>query len=556
MPHRFVRHRLGKVFLRVYLGIFAALLVAVLLSLLLVKVVNQVRLEAYQEQQLSGLMLLFAEELYVLGKQDKEDWLTEMNHRIGPQVAFISLSGANLSPREMRRLAEARPLLREHDEQGWTVLWATPLPDQLLQLHFRYMAQEKSRASLVLLQRALFSLPKEERSVFLQHHQAGFAYPLALLDTPPTTLNQRQNTLLDQGDSILLLAPDGRSFTGYMQVDAQQWLELGPVALFDTYPASLIISMAALIVTLLALSLWWLLAGLEARLHPLEKASRLIAAGNLDARVEVETPDFIGQLGRVFNRMAEQVQRLLRTQQEMIHAVSHELRTPVARIRFGLQMIEDLAEDHTEDSAFYQRVMKQIRGVDKDIDELDQLIDEILTYARLGQDKLKLDFQTHDVRALVDEVMQAFQRTHSKMQLHLVCLNEHQCSTEADVEARYFQRALQNLIGNGLRYAQQQLTVVIQIEADTLRIDVEDDGPGIPEQDWARVFMPFSRLDDSRTRSSGGYGLGLSIVQRIIYWHRGSALVDRSPQLGGARFSLIFPKFQAKDDPPIEYPPQ
>ena len=68
--------------------------------------------------------------------------------------------------------------------------------------------------------------------------------------------------------------------------------------------------------------------------------------------------------------------------------------------------------------------------------------------------------------------------------------------------------------------------------------------------------MPFSRLDDSRTRSSGGYGLGLSIVQRIIYWHRGSALVDRSPNLGGARFSLIFPRTQSDKLPPLEVPPQ
>lgn len=556
MPARFMRHRLGKVFLRVYLGIFAALLLALLLSLALTQLVNQVRLEAYQEQQLSGVMGLLAVELHSLTPDTQQDWLEQINQQIGPQVALLSRSSVQLSQRDALRLAEARPRLRQHAEQGWEVLWATPLPDQLLQLHFRYPAQEKSRAALVLLQRALHPLSQQERHVFLRQHQTAFAYPLLLLDHPPVDLNPRQSALLGMGEPILLLAPDARSLSGYMQIDAQQWLELGPTALFDATPISLMVSVALFTFALLALSLWWLLAGLEARLQPLERASRLIAAGNLDARVEVETPDFIGQLGRVFNRMAEQVQRLLRTQQEMIHAVSHELRTPVARIRFGLQMIEDLAEDHAQDTAFYQRVLKQTQGVDKDIDELDQLIDEILTYARLGQDKLQLDFQTHDVRALVDEVVQGFQRTHSVIQLQVVCMNEQACSTEADVEARYFQRAVQNLVSNGLRYADQQLTVLIQIEADTLRIDVEDDGPGIPEQDWARVFMPFSRLDDSRTRSSGGYGLGLSIVQRIVYWHRGSALVDRSPHLGGARFSLIFPKDQTEDRPPIEYPPQ
>ena len=79
------------------------------------------------------------------------------------------------------------------------------------------------------------------------------------------------------------------------------------------------------------------------------------------------------------------------------------------------------------------------------------------------------------------------------------------------------------------------------------RIDVEDDGPGIPEQDWEKVFTAFARLDDSRTRTSGGYGLGLSIVRRILYWHGGQAFVGRSDVLGGARFSLVWPRLKPAD---------
>ena len=70
---------------------------------------------------------------------------------------------------------------------------------------------------------------------------------------------------------------------------------------------------------------------------------------------------------------------------------------------------------------------------------------------------------------------------------------------------------------------------------------MEDDGPGVPEKDWDRIFSPFTRLDDSRTRASGGYGLGLSIVQRIIFWHSGQAMVSRS-RWGGAQMSLVWPK--------------
>jgi two-component system sensor histidine kinase RstB len=92
--------------------------------------------------------------------------------------------------------------------------------------------------------------------------------------------------------------------------------------------------------------------------------------------------------------------------------------------------------------------------------------------------------------------------------------------------------------------------VSYQVGPRRCRIDVEDDGPGVPESDWQRLFTPFIRLDDSRTRASGGHGLGLSIVRRIIYWHAGRALVGASQGLGGARFSLIWPRCQAAEQTP------
>jgi two-component system sensor histidine kinase RstB len=82
-------------------------------------------------------------------------------------------------------------------------------------------------------------------------------------------------------------------------------------------------------------------------------------------------------------------------------------------------------------------------------------------------------------------------------------------------------------------------------------VDVEDDGPGVPEDAWERIFTPFLRLDDSRTRASGGHGLGLSIVRRIIYWHAGRAHVGRSANLGGAHFSLVWPREQPATTEPL-----
>ncbi|WP_241090254.1 ATP-binding protein, partial [Pseudomonas viridiflava] len=88
-------------------------------------------------------------------------------------------------------------------------------------------------------------------------------------------------------------------------------------------------------------------------------------------------------------------------------------------------------------------------------------------------------------------------------------------------------------------------SISYRLGAQRCRIDVDDDGPGVPEDAWEQIFTPFMRIDDSRTRASGGHGLGLSIVRRIINWHEGRALIGRSESLGGACFSLSWPRTQA-----------
>ncbi|MNJ57618.1 Sensor protein RstB [compost metagenome] len=102
-----------------------------------------------------------------------------------------------------------------------------------------------------------------------------------------------------------------------------------------------------------------------------------------------------------------------------------------------------------------------------------------------------------------------------------------------------------NLVSNALRHAERRVRVNYSIAGDVCRVDVEDDGPGVPREAWERIFTPFLRLDDSRARSLGGHGLGLSIVRRIIHWHGGRASVGRST-LGGARFTLTWPRRQAR----------
>jgi len=545
------RKRLGNILLRVYLGVLGAFVGTLLLSVFLVNLTNQIRLEAYHEELLSGLYATLIEDFSHVPKSKEKEWLYEINQTLGINITISSLDEQNLNRRQLSRIKEGR-LLVSKEADHLNIFFPTQDARQLLMTRLSRVTEQQANASIYLILRDLQRTPAELRQQRLTQLSQHFSYPLELLTALPENADQLQKRRLDRGEQVSLFSDNDRSIISYIQLGEASWLKVGPVQLFNSYPMSLIISVFLASLIMLAVSIWWFLHGLESRLRHLERASSQLAAGNLHARVKINGDDFIGKLAIAFNRMAEQLQRLLRTQQEMIHAVSHELRTPVARIRFGLQMIEDLSEDGSP----HAMLAKQIHGIDHDIDELDTLIDEILTYARLGQEKLQLQFINQDVTGLIGEVLYGFERTNPNLNISFVINNPANLSPKVDIEGRYFQRAVQNLIGNAVRYAKKQIRISCHLENDSFRIDVEDDGAGIPEEDCQRVFMPFSRLDDSRTRSSGGYGLGLSIVQRIIYWHRGSTLVDRSPDLQGARFSLIFPRSQSDKLPPLQVPPQ
>lgn len=305
---------------------------------------------------------------------------------------------------------------------------------------------------------------------------------------------------------------------------------------FHSLPGSVLLLLVALSGLMLLIAVRLLLRDLDQNLRTVESVAVRISRGELEARIEPGQGNLVSRLSRSFNGMADQIQRLVEVQREMIHAVSHELRTPVARIRFGVQMIETAKEKQT--------LQRQLDGIDNDIQELDELIDEILTYARLEQGGPVFSLRPGRVTDIVRQVVDEQQVIHPGANIEAVIPEASEVFSESEIEPRYLHRAIQNLVGNACRYAQGEVRVRCLLDEENCRIDVEDDGPGVPEEDWERVFSAFARLDDSRTRNSGGYGLGLSIVSRILFWHGGQSFVGRSPELGGARFSLVWPRRQ------------
>jgi len=343
------------------------------------------------------------------------------------------------------------------------------------------------------------------------------------------------NAVSDHGSFEYLV---GSTIHGFIRLKGGELYQVRYPETYSAFPWLVVLFLTALFILVLMLLVFSLVQKFDRRIRNIETAASRISRGELDARVSrAGDEDAISRLGSAFNSMADHIQRLMYVQKEMIHAVSHELRTPVARIRFGVQMIEDCGSE--------EMLQKQVRGIDGDIQELDELIDEILTYARLEQGGPILAFQEADVAAIVEQVVSEQGSVKPEMTIFSAYKDGSETWKISEVEARYIHRSIQNLVGNATRYANGKVKVMCSFDSETCRVDVEDDGPGIPEDDWESVFTPFARLDDSRTRSSGGYGLGLSIVRRILYWHGGQAFLGRSA-MGGAKFSLVWPRKQVK----------
>jgi two-component system sensor histidine kinase RstB len=279
----------------------------------------------------------------------------------------------------------------------------------------------------------------------------------------------------------------------------------------------------------IGLSVWLLARPLVRHIYQLAQVSRAIGAGHLQARADENVPAPLGKLARDINGMAAQLDQLLQEQEAMTGAVAHELRAPIANLRFAL--------DLTRNSREVEQLREQIAEMDVDIDALDALVDELLTYARLRHSGNASSKHSLLLKPLLAQMLDNLEPLQPELDYQLVC--------DADVKLvanqRDLLRALSNLLRNAQRYAHQQVQIRVQQRGDQLLVAVEDDGPGIPLAERQRVLLPFTRLDQSRSRSSGGYGLGLAIVQRIVQQHQGHILIEGSA-LGGSRICLHLPR--------------
>lgn len=406
-------------------------------------------------------------------------------------------------------------------------------------------SKERVRRTFVLVEEALRPYPQAEwpARVEILQQRIGSPAHLQRLNTLATSGELTSGAIeqISAGQVYLQPIPDGGGLTMYR-------------TLFDTDHVAVLVAPAPPTVLIFGLfkpivftwivesSLYAIVLLLWLRvfwrdMKKIDAATEQVGAGTFDVSIQMRASSALRPIADSFNRMADRIGKLVNSHRDLTNAVSHELKTPLARLRFAISLAED-----AQTSGEREQLLGKMK---QDVDELDELVKEMLLYSRLERNNASPEMALQPVPVeswLPNAVEDEIEAAHASDISIPVAVDS--SVVDAACEPKFMARAVQNLVRNALRFAKSRVEVHVASADNRYFIHVDDDGPGIEETDQARLFVPFARVDESRSRQSsggGGTGLGLAIVQRIAEWHGGKAVISRSG-MGGARITIEWPQ--------------
>ena len=292
------------------------------------------------------------------------------------------------------------------------------------------------------------------------------------------------------------------------------WVEHnhGALLLLVIIVVGTILTLSYLVVRWLLKPLGWLTDGMKE-----------MGSGKLDTTLPVRKHDELGDLAQTFNDMSVRIRDLVRAKQQLLLDVSHELRSPMTRMNVSAEFIED------------SRVKNQIKS---DLNEMETLTTEILESERLTSTQGGLSLEDIDLTELLKGLVEVY----GDQKPGIKVLTDQ--SVHAKVDPERIRIVIRNVTDNALAYsAGQERPVEVNLKStpDKIYLTIEDFGEGIPEEDQKLIFEPFYRVDKSRHKETGGYGLGLSLCKKIMRAHGGDITVNSKPGLS-TLFTIVFIK--------------
>ena len=493
---------------------------------------NEHRISKHITRNYSGTFRLIGEGVARHEGENRAQWLNAIEKLSG--LAFVQQSAADsgLSDHRVGELKEKGfQLTMDASLTEGLAFIHIPGSEDLLSVKLDDFGSALVRVSTFLVLNELGRHKSSDRVEALNSMRDLFAYPIKLRELSKLQLSATNLNMVKNGSIAVEFnnsTTSSPSLTAFARLGNSPYvLAFGPIDLFEWFPLGLIIALIIMVLVFMATATYLFVHPIEKRLNVIDLQIDQIGK---DQDISISSPkglDAISRLDGTVSEMASRIHRLIGAQNDMVRAISHELRTPITRIRFRLSNVEDTQ---------VPGLQEETDGIERDLVELEKLIDEVLTFTKLKREKPLISMEPIGLDHFFKEIEKSVTPLADKVEVTF----EPQSHTQFHGDRRFLHRAIENLILNAVKYANSKVEVRYVTTEQYQHIYVSDDGPGVPPAHRTSIFEPFTRLDASRCRTSGGYGLGLAIVRQIAMWHQGSAQVKES-RWGGADMVFSWP---------------
>ncbi len=535
--------------LRIFLPLYLILILFAVIFISAVNFLPTIYLHSalfdYEDQITKGTFYLIEEKLKGLNYQQQVQVVDGLQDEFGYPLHLLKPGDPLIDTKNWKIILSGESIQLDIDDANYNIK-KIPDSDTVIAIAFSESnaenAHKQALGTFNLIKQKLFAQSREKWPDIIHKLQPYFGFPINLIENEMLSgellsvlandkeLNQR----FDKGKIIYI---DGSDYEYYIQKlkEYPYILQAGPIKPPIAVIISFLVGLFILFFLGLAFTLFLWIRPLWISINELTCASNNFGQGKLESRASVKPRAALGNLSSQFNAMAERISRLITGHRDLTNAVSHELRTPIARMRFGLEMLERTGEITDEKAK-----QRYLDGLNVDVNDLEELVNELLHYARFEQVRSLPDLETIEVLPWLEGLIEHARGYAANLEIH--CINNNvPVALKIRYSPHYLARVIHNLLRNACKYSQHEINIIIELTEKDILIHIDDDGVGILKQDRQRIFEPFSRLDESRSRLSGGHGLGLAIAKRIMDTHNGCIAIDDS-SLGGARFTISLPK--------------
>lgn len=309
----------------------------------------------------------------------------------------------------------------------------------------------------------------------------------------------------------------------------------------------LVISIVIILVFTALIMTLWIYTGLNGPLKKLSEATHRIKEGDFDFELHEEGRDEISELCRDFEEMRKRLKELDeekktfdRQSKELISNISHDLKTPITAVKGYVEGIMDGVADTPE------KMDRYIRTIYIKANDMDRLINELTFYSKIDTNRIPYNFNKINVADYFDDCAEEVGLEMRERNINFTYINNVDKDTQVIADAEQMKRIINNIIGNSVKYmdkTKKSVQLRVMDAGDSIQVEIEDNGKGIPGKELGIIFDRFYRADASRNSAQGGSGIGLSIVKKIIEDHGGR--IWASSKVGeGTTMHFVIRKYQ------------